>query len=384
VKVLVSTTPHLGHFLPLVPIARALDRRGHDVVVAAEPGFSPAIEREGLRAVGVGRDLTLDDMLAVLPDIAEVAPEDQDAYARPRVFVELRANDALDDLRGFVAEWQPDLVVRDGAELASWAIAEQLDFPHVTAGAADSAAEWDRIAGPWIKDLGRRVGIPALRASSMHRYALFDVAPAGFHDWSDTPTARVYRPGEPPAGGGSGALDSRLGAFDDAPLVYTTLGTEFYDPSFMQTMIAAARRARRNVVATIGRGNDPAAVAPADERVLVVDWLPQDELLDRVDVVLCHGGTGTVAGPLVHGVPLVIVPHGADQFANAARVVELGAGIALSPEDQDAEHIEAALAAVLADPRYRAAAQEVAAATARLPGLDQAVRDLEHLAARGF
>ena len=83
-KVLVSTTPHLGHFLPLAPIARALDRRGHDVVVAAEPGFSPAIEREGLRAVGVGRDLTLDDMLAVLPDIAEVAPEDQDAYARPR------------------------------------------------------------------------------------------------------------------------------------------------------------------------------------------------------------------------------------------------------------------------------------------------------------
>ena len=378
-KVLVSTTPHLGHFLPLVPIARALDRRGHDVVVAAEPGFSPAIEREGLRAVGVGRDLTLDDMLAVLPDIAEVAPEDQDAYARPRVFVELRANDALDDLRGFVAEWQPDLVVRDGAELASWAIAERLDLPHVTAGAADSSAEWDRIARPWIEDLGRRVGIPALRASSMHRYALFDVAPAGFHDWSDTPTARVYRPGEPPAGGGTGALDSRLGAFDDAPLVYTTLGTEFYEPSFMQTMIAAARRAGHNVVATIGRGNDPAAVAPDDDRVLVVDWLPQDELLDRVDVVLCHGGTGTVTRPLVHGVPLVVVSRGADQFANAARLGQLGAGIAVPPEQQDTEHIDAALEAVLDDPRYRAAARAVAEATAQLPGLDQAVDYLEGL-----
>ena len=90
-----------GHFTSIAnaPIARALDRRGHDVVVAAEPGFATAIEREGLRAVGIGRDLTLDDLLAVLPDLATVAPEDQDAYARPRVFVELRANNALDDLR---------------------------------------------------------------------------------------------------------------------------------------------------------------------------------------------------------------------------------------------------------------------------------------------
>jgi UDP:flavonoid glycosyltransferase YjiC (YdhE family) len=378
-KVLVSTTPHLGHFLPLAPVARALDRRGHDVVVAAEPAFAPAIEREGLRAVAVGRDLTLDDLLAVLPDIATITPEDQDSYARPRVFVELRANSALVDLRALVAEWQPDLVVRDGAELASWAIAEQLDLPHVTAGAADSAAEWDRIAGPWIEELGRRVGIAALRASSMHRYALLDVAPAGFHDWSDTPTARVYRPDVPPTGGGTGALDSRLGAFDGAPLVYTTLGTEFYDPSFMQTMIAAAMHAGRNVVATIGRGNDPAAVAPADDRVLVVDWLPQDELLDRLDVVLCHGGTGTVTGPLVHGVPLVVVPRGADQFANAARVGQLGAGIAVPPEQQDTDHIDAALEAVLDDPRYRVAARAVAEATARLPGLDEAVDFLEEL-----
>ena len=73
------------------------------------------------------------------------------------------------------------------------------------------------------------------------------------------------------------------------------------------------------------------------------------------------------------------MPHGADQFANAARVVELGAGIALSPEDQDAEHIDAALEAVLDDPRYRAAARAVAEATAQLPGLDQAVDYLEGL-----
>ena len=378
-KVLVSTTPHLGHFLPVAPIARALDRRGHDVVVAAEPGFATAIEREGLRAVGIGRDLTLDDLLAVLPDLATVAPEDQDAYARPRVFVELRANNALDDLRGFVGEWQPDLVVRDSAELASWAIAEQLELPHVSAGAASSAAEWERIAGPWIEALGQRVGIPALRASSMHRYGLLDVAPAGFHDWSDTPTARVYRPDVPPATGGTDALDPRVGAFDDAPLVYATLGTEFYDPAFMQTMITAAMRAGRNVVATIGRGNDPAEVAPADDRVLVVDWLPQDELLGRVAAVLCHGGTGTTAGPRVHGVPLVVVPRGADQFANAARVAELGAGIALAPEQQHADHIDSVLTTVLDDPRYRAAARAVAEATARLPGLDEAVDYLQSL-----
>ena len=83
-RVLVSSNANLGHFIPLVPLAQQLDRQGHQVVVASEPAFADVVRIAcGLDHVAVGRDLSLDDIMAVLPQIFEVAPEDQNAYAVP-------------------------------------------------------------------------------------------------------------------------------------------------------------------------------------------------------------------------------------------------------------------------------------------------------------
>jgi len=97
-RILVSSNAMFGHFTPLVPLAVELQGRGHDVVVSTEPAFGAEVRRRGLEPVAVGRDVGLDDVLAVLPDIFEVSPEDQDAYARPRVFVGLRAANVVADL----------------------------------------------------------------------------------------------------------------------------------------------------------------------------------------------------------------------------------------------------------------------------------------------
>ena len=45
-----------------------------------------------------------------------------------------------------------------------------------------------------------------------------------------------------------------------------------------------------------------------------------------VDAVVTHGGAGTTLGALAFGVPLLVLPQGADQYANAERVVAAGAG----------------------------------------------------------
>ena len=45
--------------------------------------------------------------------------------------------------------------------------------------------------------------------------------------------------------------------------------------------------------------------------------------------MVCHGGFGTVRGGLTAGVPMAVLPLFADQPYNAARVAEIGAGIAL-------------------------------------------------------
>lgn len=97
----------------------------------------------------------------------------------------------------------------------------------------------------------------------------------------------------------------------------------------------------------------------AGAQVEVPDWAVvglgrQDELLDKADVLVCGGGHGIVAKSLLHGVPLVTVPGGGDQWEIANRVVRQGSGRLIRP--LTAEALTAAVGAVLADPAYRSAA----------------------------
>ncbi len=53
-RFLFTTIPGSGHFHPIVPTGRALQRRGHDVSIAASPSFAPAIEAAGFEAHPAG------------------------------------------------------------------------------------------------------------------------------------------------------------------------------------------------------------------------------------------------------------------------------------------------------------------------------------------
>ncbi len=83
---------------------------------------------------------------------------------------------------------------------------------------------------------------------------------------------------------------------------------------------------------------------------------------------------------MAHGVPLVVIPMGADQPLNAKRCEELGVARVLDPVTATPELVREAVSAVLSDPGYRAAARRVANEIATLPGPAYAVTLLERLA----
>ncbi len=89
-------------------------------------------------------------------------------------------------------------------------------------------------------------------------------------------------------------------------------------------------------------------------------------------------GSGTVRGALAAGLPLVVMPVGADQPYNAQRVAAVGAGIALSKPDVAA--VRAAIERALADTELRAGARRMAADIAALPPIEHAVDALITLA----
>ena len=109
-------------------------------------------------------------------------------------------------------------------------------------------------------------------------------------------------------------------------------------------------------------------------------WVEQADILREASLVVCHGGSGTTFGALAAGVPVVIIPAFADQFANALGVVRAGAGIQVRADGSpgtvagesrapfgraDAPRIRKAIDTVLADDSYRDCARSIAARDVR-------------------
>lgn len=88
----------------------------------------------------------------------------------------------------------------------------------------------------------------------------------------------------------------------------------------------------------------------------------QDELLERADVVVCGSGHGMLAKALIHGVPVVAVPGGGDQWELANRARRQGSALVVRPPSAVA--IGDAVRRILADPSYAAAAASAAATAA--------------------
>lgn len=157
------------------------------------------------------------------------------------------------------------------------------------------------------------------------------------------------------------------------PLVYLTLGTAFGTPGLLTAAIAGLSTLDAHVVVASGRVR-PDELGPLPANVTVSAWMPQAALLASVSLVVHHGGSGTMLGALAHGLPQVVLPQGADQFANADALVSAGAAVV--PE-VSGEAGAIAAAARRAFTECRDAASALAAEIASMPAPAEVARDLQ-------
>ncbi len=102
---------------------------------------------------------------------------------------------------------------------------------------------------------------------------------------------------------------------------------------------------------------EPASV-PSTERVRVVRAAPHSEVFPHADVVVTHGGHGTIIKALALGKPVLCLPGIRDQKDNAVRMTERGAGLALKPS-AGPTRIAAAVRRLLDEPHFVTAAAEL-------------------------
>lgn len=150
-------------------------------------------------------------------------------------------------------------------------------------------------------------------------------------------------------------------ADDGRPFVLVAMSTTYMDHlEQLQHAVTAVGMLPVRALVTTGPAIDPEQLH-ASANVAVVRSVPHGEVLRHADVVVTHGGHGTVVKALAAGVPLVCIPTGRDQPDNAARVTHRGAGLRLARNARPAK-IAAAIRRILDDPAYRRAAADLGAA----------------------
>jgi vancomycin aglycone glucosyltransferase len=177
-------------------------------------------------------------------------------------------------------------------------------------------------------------------------------------------------------------LPADLAAFLDAgaPPVYVGFGSmaAYVQKDLARVAIEAVRACGRRVV--LARGWAGLAAVDAGADCLVVGEVNQQALFRRVAAVVHHGGAGTTTTTALAGAPQVVVPQIADQPYWAARVADLGIGVAHAGPTPTAASLSGALEAALA-PRIAERASAVAAAM-RTDGAAVAAKMLLDEAAR--
>ena len=127
-------------------------------------------------------------------------------------------------------------------------------------------------------------------------------------------------------------------------------------------------------VIAIGSGEAPA-------NAVLVEWMSYARTMPRCDLVITHGGHGTLARALVSGCPVIVCPAGGDMAENAARVDWAGVGVRLAPRFCTPWGVRLAVRRALGKPALRERAAEVAAWAFANPGPAAAAAQLERWAA---
>ena len=372
-RVLFTTTPGRGHYHPMLQLADACRRRGHEVLWAAHADVCACLRSDGYEAVeaGLPESITSGGLAAQFPELMELPPAERPDFLFSELFGPARAGPMLDAVLPAAREWEPSLLVCDQAELAGPLVAALLGVPTVTHGFGHPLPEVRLVrAGERMAPLWEARGLASRPHAGTYDHLYLDIYPeslkaAGSPHIAEVQSIRPYTPGP------GGAPD------DDPPLVYVTFGTVFnQDLDLIRAVVEGVARHDVGVLVTLGPDADPGALGPHPPHVEVAAYVPQAEVLPRCTAVVSHAGSGTFLAALAHGLPQLLAPRAADQFLNAK--AGAGAGVALALEgDPAADEVEEALGRLLADPSFRRAAKRMAGEIAAMPDADAVVAVLE-------
>jgi MGT family glycosyltransferase len=372
--------PMPGHVYPTLGIAAELTRRGHRVSyviserlkeAVAETGACPVVH-EPLPKPGAGLSMQITGS-AMVPFLNYQMDQLKSSYP---VLSEVFAGD------------EPDLVVHDSAYLgligpvlaARWGVPSVQTYPSFASNKHWSLAKeylpgqgrmspaYPRAIGLGIRltkllrSLGVRVDLgDFLKGTGARaRLALFPRAFQFAGQTFDESFSFVGPCFSERAFQGSGEQP----ADPDRRLVIVTTYSGYSGqrdwPEFFPACVAAFADLPWRFVIVVGQ-NDPGelGLGTVPENIEFHQRIPLLRVLPRADLHICSAGMGSAMESLYYGVPVLAIPHHADQPAVADRIAELGLGRKLRVDETDARSLREAAVGILGDEQVRGNVREM-------------------------
>ncbi|MBP2472098.1 UDP:flavonoid glycosyltransferase YjiC (YdhE family) [Crossiella equi] len=365
-RILFVSSLGIGHAFPMVPLARALQAAGHEVLLATT-GEALVTAQAGIPVHDVAPGMTRAQLMA---RVGEVDPEQVRALlaARSRDLAEaavplsVMVRVLVDGVVALARDFRPDLVVQSQGQGAGLVTAGALGVP-----LAEHNFGLIRATGldARLRELLGDVFEQYTAELPEHRTTL-DVAPSSMVD-SQAGWPLRYVPYN-----GTAVIPNFLTTQPSRPRIAVTLGTVAPGTSGLgpvRHLLELASRVDAEFVLALGK-SDLGELEPLPPNVRVGGWLPLNRLLPTCAAVVHHGGAGSTMTALAAGVPQLVLPSGADRYVNADAVHARGAGLAADQPSLDL------LCRLLTDDGIRVAAQEVRAEIQAMPSPELVARRL--------
>lgn len=365
-RVLVSGVPAVGHIVPMLDLAQAMQLAGHEVRVSTNLERHGLVAAAGLHPLEAGMSLVemREERRRRWPETDRQPPSEWVT----RMWAQIMAPSTLRDLLAILSAWRPHVIVHDEGEYAGPVAAAKADIPWVTHAwgsplrPINELTQLEELASSlWLSN---GLDVPAF--AGLYQHAIVNPCPRLLQH--DAPGAGIEWPIRPSSFEDDG---ERLQA--DA---YVGFGTV---PTFANALVELTAAVR----SCTERGMRVVVTAPSEElrsellsidRDLVAarDFVKLSTLLRSCKIAITHAGAGTVLASLNAGVPLVLVPQGSPSQLRMAEACE-GAGVGRSCAGD--WEIDSAVRDVLSDPTFAAKAASAARQIATMPaGVEVAAR----------
>lgn len=376
-----------GHLFPTFGLAQSLVRRGHRVDYIGIPDMEPVVRAQGFDFHPIFADVYPAGEPARLRAEAQAAPPPANGEEAGRLFTRHLEPLIAGDLDPLISSLDPDVIVSSlfltletlifhfryerpmavltpclrlaGTAPEKVAIEEILDLDHLSFQVLELAMSRGHevrsmeqlveplAAMPELLACPRELDLPGIeRGSAVHHIE----ASIRAQETLDTafPWAEI-------------PLDEKLivVSLGSQTEVYLDAARTVLGKLLALTHAAAAAGERWHFVVSLPEHFDADELGGVSDNVTLCRWLPQLELLERAELMIGHGGLGTVKECAYHGVPMLVLPLSRDQPDNARRVEHHRIGVAQDPATATAESLLAAVRRLLAD-------AEIAEACARM------------------